>query len=65
MVKQDDQQETNHDLDKRLSILAVQQDSLRRDIDEMKADIKKLLWAVGLLLLGAFVNWILKGGLAP
>lgn len=61
----DDQQETNHDLDKRLAVLTTRFDALKGVVDEMKSDIKKLLWAVGLLIVGAVFNWIIKGGLAP
>lgn len=61
----EDQQETNHDLDKRLAILTIQVAALKSDVDEMKSDIKKLLWTVGLLIVGAVFNWIIKGGLAP
>lgn len=55
---------TTYNLDKRLALLEQTVTRLSNDLHQINASINKLVWAVGMALIVAIMQFILKGGLS-
>ena len=54
---------TNHQLDKRISLLEQTVDRLGVELHTLNQSISRLVWAVGFALLAAVMKFVLAGGL--
>ena len=51
-------------IERRVAILEVKMDAIRDDVSTIKADLKKILWIMIAGFAGAFVTYVVNGGIA-
>lgn len=53
----------SRDLDVRVSLMEQTIERMGQDIHQINSSLSKIMWAVGIGVITAAVNWVLKGGL--